>query len=174
MRAISSTRSISRHTSRRQVGARHTGRSAVLVGSSTNPRPVRIARCREAGTSTPSTRPTRPGSSGTVAGVQASRPAVTVPRSSVPPAISRINAAARRLAHSTIAGSGPRSKRYDEPLERTRPRAAARTGSGANWADSRRMSVVSAPISVSAPPMTPASATGRSASAITHIRASSA
>ena len=84
-----------------------------------------------------------------------------------------MSAAARRLAHSTITGSGVRSKRYDEGLASESPRAAARTTSGANWADSRSTSVVAAPISVSAPPMTPARATGRSASAITPIVSSS-
>jgi len=52
---------------------------------------------------------------------------------------------------------------------RTRPRAAARTTSGANCADSRSTSTVAAEISLSAPPMTPAIATGPSASAITAI-----
>ena len=54
---------------------------------------------------------------------------------------------------------------------RTSPRAAARTTSGANCADSSSTSTVSAAISLSAPPITPASATGPSASAITAIPA---
>ena len=47
--------------------------------------------------------------------------------------------------------------------------STGRTASGANCADSSSTSVVPAAISLSAPPITPARATGPSASAITHI-----
>ena len=82
-----------------------------------------------------------------------------------------MSSTALQLAHSTATGSGPRSNRYDEGLPKTNARAADRTGNGANWADSINTSVVSSEISVSAPPITPAMATGCFASEMTHISA---
>ena len=63
----------------------------------------------------------------------------------------------------------PRSKRNDESLNSERVRAVFRTESGANSAVSMSTLQVEAEISVAAPPITPPSATGFSASAITHM-----
>ena len=86
-----------------------------------------------------------------------------------PPATSAISAAARSAAARQISGSAPRSKRWLASVWRPRPPAAARTAWGSKWALSSRIAVVAAVTSVASPPITPASATGRSASAITSM-----
>ena len=79
------------------------------------------------------------------------------------------SAQARSMAVTGNRGSVPRSKRILASVLRPSALLVRRTESGAKYALSRTMVRVSAVTSLSAPPMTPATATGRSASAITSI-----
>ena len=105
----------------------------------------------------------------TGAGCHVVAPASMNPSSRVPPQCSRINSQARLAAHSTPWGSNARSNRYDDGLCRLRAREVARVAIDEKAADSIRMSMVPSLTSLSAPPMIPAIATGRLASAITHM-----
>ena len=87
----------------------------------------------------------------------------------MPPATFKISSQARRLAQSVTSGSSGRSNRKLDGLNSPSARDVRRTDIGSNWAASIRTLVVRGPISVSAPPITPASPTGRAASAITSI-----
>ena len=79
---------------------------------------------------------------------------------------STMSCVASFAACSARYGSTPFSQRF-EPSVRSRKRSAVRkVVYGSKFAASSRISVVSAPISVSSPPMIPASATERSPSAI--------
>ena len=95
------------------------------------------------------------------------RPSAETPPRSVPPAISRMRATSRSAAAETSAAATPRSKRWLESLRIVWRRLAERTETGSKVAASTRIEVVSSVTAVSAPPLTPASATGRSASAMT-------
>ena len=76
---------------------------------------------------------------------------------------------ARRDAHSVWTGSTPRSKRYEESDASPSAREVRRICVFSNCALSSRTLTVRSEISVSSPPMMPATATGRSASAMTSI-----
>ena len=168
MRAISSTKSISRTKSRRQLG----GTTVTVAASacvSLQPKSDSIRRTSSAGTSMPSTRGSCESRStiGSRSGV--SGPTSITPSASWPPANSRINSQHRRLAQSTPSGSTRRSKRYEDGLCSTSLRAVVRIDNEAKSAASISTSTVSSDTSVSAPPITPPRATARLASAITHM-----
>jgi hypothetical protein len=76
-------------------------------------------------------------------------------------------------ACGAMAGSIPRSNRYEASVLSPSARRVSRTWRGVKYATSRKRSVVDAVTSLSSPPITPATATARSASAITVMRGSS-
>ena len=91
----------------------------------------------------------------------------------VAPAVWTISSVASCAAGSARYGSTPFSQRF-EPSVRRRSRSDERKiPVGSKFAASSRTSVVPSPISVSSPPMIPASATERSASAIIRSSGSS-
>ena len=162
-RAISSTTSISRGTSRaRQVGDDH------IVAGDSKPRRPSSARWSSAGVSRPMTSSARSGGRRSRAG-RGGRPARRCARPSGRPRSRRSAAWRGRAAGSARCGSTPFSHRF-EPSVRSRSRSELRKMPiGSKFAASSRTSVVSSPISVSSPPMIPASATARSASAISEV-----
>ncbi len=89
------------------------------------------------------------------------------PAATAPPQSARTSRAARFKPSTVASGSVPRSKRCEASVCIPRERAVRRTAPGWKCALSRRMRVVLSEIAVARPPMTPASATGFSASAIT-------
>ena len=153
-RAISSTRSTSRVTSRaRQVGTT-TSPSRV-----SNPSRSSSACCSSGGISRPISSSARSGRSGRRAapGARRARPRARPTRA---PASSTISSVASSAACSARYGSTPFSQRF-EPSVRSRSRSEVRKMPvGSKFAASSRTSVVASPISVSSPPMIPASAIG--------------
>src|SRR6202050_1968430 len=101
----------------------------------------------------------------------AARPGYTsTPPSRIsPPANCWISSAARREAISAISGSAPRSNRYDASVRRPSALDARRTLTGSNHAASSSKFRLANPISLSAPPITPAIPTACAPSAITHM-----
>ena len=80
---------------------------------------------------------------------------------------------ARREASSTPAGSTSRAKRWEESVETPMRRATRRISPGRNHAASKRTSVVDSVTPESTPPITPATTSGRWASAMTQTPVSS-
>ncbi len=93
----------------------------------------------------------------------------TIPWHTVAPANWRISSAARSAAGRATSGWMPRLKRMLASLGRLSALMVRRMLRKSKLADSRRTLVVVAETSVSAPPMTPASATGPAPSAMTSI-----
>ena len=102
-------------------------------------------------------------------GVKRLRIGVHDPWASVPPAVSRINCAARWLAQSQMPMSAPRSKRYEDSVRSSSFLEVARMFCGLKQALSISTSAVLRLISLFWPPMTPASATALVSSAIRSI-----
>ncbi len=159
-RAISSTTSISRVTSR----ARHVG-TTTSPSRRSKPSRARSPSCSAGGVAVPITSSARTGSKRTT-GRAGSAPWTSVSPTQRAPVVSTSSCVAREPACGARCGSTPFSQRL-EPSVRSRSRSDVRKiVNGSKFAASRRTSVVSGPISVSSPPMIPASATEPSASAI--------
>ena len=168
IRAISSSRSASRAKSLRQVGGvtvRDTSSLAVSVLPSASRMRLTSSRSIEI----PRILSTCDSRMITGSGDQVVAPASSQPSSSVPPQCSSTSSHARLAAHSMPSGSSARSKRYEAGLWRLRARDVARVAIEEKAADSIRTSTVESLTSLSAPPITPAMATGRLASDITHM-----
>ncbi len=160
-RATSSTRSISRVTSR----ARHVGTVTSKSPPTSNPSPVRIARCSSSGTSSPIRRLARLGRRETTCRSGSPSLTSTEPVSSAP-VKSTIMRLASTAAGSAAYGSTPFSHLF-EPSVRSASRSDVfSTPIGSKFAASSSTSLVSSETSDSRPPMIAASATGRSPSVI--------
>ena len=174
IRATSSTRSISRVRSRRQLGGIDFDGLRRRCWLPRQPRSSRIRRTSAAGMSMPRTRAVA-----TAAARSASRGGFGCPTSITPCAQLAAGQFQDQLA---AAAAGPiDALGIDAPLEAIRRRAVQvqRAGRGADRERERTRPPRSADrsslpmTSVSAPPITPPSATARSASAITHMPGSS-
>ena len=135
-----------------------------------NPSAARISTQRAAGMSIPRNAARRARRSVSVrraCGLARRSRTSIVPRHSVPPHASRMRRAARSSPSRVASGSVPRSKRCEASVCMPRERDVLRTARGSKCAPSRRTRVVFSEIAVASPPMTPARATGFSASAIT-------
>ena len=164
-RTTSSTTSISRRTSRaRQVGT-VTPVAVDVEAEALEPHPLRAP----AGSAARRPLAARPGRSSIVA--RSGRPAWTsVWPTQRPPASSTISSVAQRAACSATYGSTPFSQRLSPSVRRCRRSALCETPTGSKFAASSSTTAVSSATSVSSPPMIPARATARSASAITRSR----
>ena len=91
-----------------------------------------------------------------------------------PPALAESAPRSGAKPAPAISRSAPRSNRIDASVRRPSAFDVRRIEMGSKQADSNRIFRVAARISVSAPPMTPAIATARDASAITHTSGVSA
>ena len=138
------------------------------VGSVSKPMAASRRRASSSATATPSSRATRDSRSVVVRGAYG-RETTSAAAVSLPPATSASKPAARAAARIWPSGSTPRSKRYEASVERPRAFEARRTLGASNPADSMRTRVVASVTAVEAPPITPATATGASASAITSV-----
>ena len=164
-RITSSIKSTSRSMSMRCGGTVHTSASPCLVGA--KPSAASDFIMSASLSSMPSSERQRAGRMCTVRGAGMGPLASITPLHSSPPAVCRISHASRSAAASIDAGCTPRSKRLLLSLAIWWRRLICRTSVGLKVAASSRMSVVVSSTDESAPPFTPASATGRSASAIT-------
>ena len=164
IRATSSTRSIPRSTSRRWLTAGTDHPEVSEDGS--NPSADKIPSTSASSSWIPrclrmSARSSLIGLSSGCCGKQSTCPGKTCPG---PVRASR--AAMRSAACGAVFQSAPRSKRWDASVNSLKRRAAFRMTLGRNQAASSSTLRVSAVISVACPPITPASATGLSASQI--------
>ena len=92
-----------------------------------------------------------------------------MPLHATPPASSRISRVALLSALSASSGRMPRSNLYEASVFSLSAAAVRRVLIGSKLADSRSTDVVPSPISLSAPPMTPARPTASRESAIVSI-----
>ena len=160
LRATSSTTSTSRVTSRaRQVG--------VITSTPLCSKPSRSSQsiCSAGGVAMPISSSARSGRKW-MTGHSGRRSCTSVCPTQRAPAVSTSSWVASLAAGSARYGSTPFSQRFEPSVRRRRRSEVRKMVVGSKLAASSSTSVVDSPISVSSPPMIPASATERSASAI--------